>query len=213
MATQTNNKPTALTVTDGEQPVGGVASEHTIPPTAILVTEKCYLRPYEVSDAEPMAEAANDPEITKYLRSRFPSPYTLADAHEFIALCRSLPAPALSFGIFTLEGEIAGSMALEPPKGDPVYAGTRELGYYLVPKFWGRGIMSTLVREFTRWAFATVPDLLRIEAAVFEPNKGSQRVLQKAGFVKEGTRRLAVVKDGKQMSEDMFGLIRTDIEA
>ncbi len=139
MATQTNNKPTALTVTDGEQPVGGVASEHTIPPTAILVTEKCYLRPYEVSDAEPMAEAANDPEITKYLRSRFPSPYTLADAHEFIALCRSLPAPALSFGIFTLEGEIAGSMALEPPKGDPVYAGTRELGYYLVPKFWGRG--------------------------------------------------------------------------
>ncbi len=73
--------------------------------------------------------------------------------------------------------------------------------------------MSTLVREFTRWAFATVPDLLRIEAAVFEPNKGSQRVLQKAGFVKEGTRRLAVVKDGKQMSEDMFGLIRTDIEA
>jgi RimJ/RimL family protein N-acetyltransferase len=73
--------------------------------------------------------------------------------------------------------------------------------------------MSEAVREFTRWAFASLPDLLRIEAVVFEDNEASKRVLSKAGFVKEGTRRLAVVKNGKQMAEDIFGLIRTDLEA
>lgn len=72
--------------------------------------------------------------------------------------------------------------------------------------------MTDAVREFTKWAFATVPELLRIEAAVFEGNQGSQRVLSKAGFVKEGTRRLAAVKKGEPINEVQFGLIRADIE-
>ncbi|GAW12290.1 hypothetical protein ANO14919_016540 [Xylariales sp. No.14919] len=210
MATATNNTATPP-VTGGQPP--SAASDHTIPPAAICVTEKCYLRRYEESDAEAMSAAANDPEIAKYMRSTFPSPYSLADAHAFIAHCRVLPPPALSFGLFTVQGELAGSLALEPPKGDSIYAGTRELGYWVAPKFWGRGFMTGTVREFTRWAFATVPDLLRIEAAVFEHNKGSQRVLQKVGFIQEGTRRLAAVKKGKQIDEVIFGLIRTDIEA
>lgn len=72
--------------------------------------------------------------------------------------------------------------------------------------------MGEAVRVLTRWAFATLPDLLRIEASTFQSNLASQRVLEKAGFVKEGTRRLAVVKDGKQFDETIFGLTRTDIE-
>lgn len=72
--------------------------------------------------------------------------------------------------------------------------------------------MGEAVRGFTRWAFATLPDLLRIEASTFQFNVGSQRVLEKAGFIKEGTRRLAVVKEGKQFDETIFGLIRTDIQ-
>ncbi|TGJ88166.1 hypothetical protein E0Z10_g558 [Xylaria hypoxylon] len=209
MATETNTPTPPMT---GGNP-SGAGSKHTIPSTAIFVTEKCYLRRYEVSDAEALAEAANDPEIVKYMRSSFPSPYSLADAHAFIAHCHSLPAPALSFGVFTLQGELAGSMSLDSPKGDLIYAGTRELGYFVARKFWGRGITSEAVQELTRWAFAKIPDLLRIEAAVSEPNMASQRVLQKAGFVKEGTRRLATVKNGEQNGEVIFGLIRTDIEA
>ncbi|KAI1276657.1 acetyltransferase [Xylaria sp. FL0933] len=209
MATQTNNiSPTPPTET-----AGTTTTAHTIPPTAIFTTSTCYLRRYELSDAEPQAAVANDPEIVKYMRSRFPHPYSLADSVSFIEHCRALEAPALSFAILTLDGELAGSMSLEPPRGDPIYAGTRELGYWLARKFWGRGIITEAVRDLTRWAFANVPDLLRIEASVFEPNKASQRVLEKAGFTKEGTRRLAAVKNGEQINEVMFGLIRSDVEA
>jgi len=73
--------------------------------------------------------------------------------------------------------------------------------------------MTEAVREFTRWAFALLPDLLRIEARVHEENEGSKRVLTKAGFVKEGSRRMAFAKHGKVSSEDIFGLIRSDLEA
>ncbi|KAI1814615.1 acetyltransferase [Poronia punctata] len=195
-----------------------------IPPTSILHTPKIYLRPYEETDTEAIAHSANDPEIARWLRSRFPSPYTIKDGEEWISLCRAADSKRksgsketttmLQFGVFALpSGELAGSIGLEAPKGDPIYSGTRELGYYCSRKFWGRGIMSEAVREFTRWAFATLPELLRIEAGVFEGNEGSKRVLSKAGFVKEGSRRMAAVKDGKVISEDIFGLVRTDIEA
>ncbi|KAK5628199.1 hypothetical protein RRF57_003914 [Xylaria bambusicola] len=201
MATQTNDTPATT------------GTPHTIPPTAILATEKFYLRRYEPADAEAMSAAANDPELAKYLRSRFPSPYTLADAQSFIAHCNSLAPPALTFGIFTAEaGEVAGTVSLEPPKGDPIYSGTRELGYWVARKFWGQGIMTEAVKALTRWAFANVPELLRVEATVFEGNKASERVLVKTGFVKEGTRRMAIVKDGKAMNEEMFGLIRADVQ-
>ncbi|KAI0430982.1 acetyltransferase [Xylaria sp. FL1042] len=212
MATQTNGISTPTPSETGVTTTTTIAP-HTIPPTAIFVTSKCYLRRYELSDAEPQAIVANDAEIVKYMRSRFPHPYTLADSQSFIEHCRALEAPALSFAILTLDGELAGSMSLEPPKGDPIYAGTRELGYWSARKFWGRGIITEAVRELTRWAFANVPELLRIEAAVFESNKASQRVLEKAGFTKEGTRRLAAVKNGEQINEVMFGLIRSDVEA
>ncbi|KAI0404947.1 acetyltransferase [Xylaria palmicola] len=208
MATQ-NDKASSPAMTANSPPAA--ASGHEIPATAILATDKIYLRPYDDADVDAMTEATNDAEIAKNLRSRFPSPYTADDARAWLAHCRSQPPPVASFGVFTLDGEMAGSVGLEAPKGDPIYAGTRELGYFGARKFWGRGIMSAAVREFTRWAFATHPDLLRIEASVFEHNEGSRRVLQKAGFVKEGTRRLALVKDGKQMNEDIFGLLRTDI--
>ncbi|TRX98203.1 hypothetical protein FHL15_000848 [Xylaria flabelliformis] len=198
--------PTATTA--DQAPTAGT-SEHKVPATAIFATEKCYLRPFEVSDAEALAEAANDPELIKYLRAGFPSPYTLADAHSRIEYCHT--HPILAFGVFTLDGQYAGTVSLEPPTGDRIYAGTRELGYFGARKFWGRGIMSQAVREFTRWAFATHPELLRIEATVFKPNEASKRVLRKAGFVEEGTRRLAIVKNGEQIDEDIFGLIRTDV--
>ncbi|KAI1755065.1 acyl-CoA N-acyltransferase [Xylaria castorea] len=197
------------TVTAADQAPSAGASEHKIPTTAILTTERCYLRPFEVSDAEALAEAANDLELVKYLRAGFPSPYTLADAQSRIEYCHT--HPILAFGVFTLEGQYAGTVSLEPPTGDSIYAGTRELGYFGARKFWGRGIMSQAVREFTRWAFATQPELVRIEATTFKANEASRRVLKKAGFVEEGTRRLAIVKDGKQMDEDIFGLIRTDV--
>ncbi|KAI1190482.1 acyl-CoA N-acyltransferase [Nemania serpens] len=147
------------------------------------------------------------------MRSGFPSPYTLADARSWIEHCRAEPVD-LTFAIFASSspgGEYAGAVSLMAPKGDAIYAGTREIGYFLSRRFWGRGIMAEAVRALTRWAFATLPDLLRIEASTFQSNVASQRVLEKAGFVKEGTRRLAVVKDGKQLDETIFGLIRTDV--
>ena len=59
--------------------------------------------------------------------------------------------------------------------------GHREVGYWLGKSYWGRGIASAALRRFT--AEISERPLL---AWVAEHNVGSIRVLEKAGFVRDG---------------------------
>ena len=47
------------------------------------------LREWNIQDARPLAQAANNPKIAKNLRNVFPNPYTLDDAVWFINDCIS----------------------------------------------------------------------------------------------------------------------------
>lgn len=64
--------------------------------------------------------------------------------------------------------------------------GMAEIGYGLLPQFWGRGYATEAVCAMTAWAFCQ-PGLLRVEAETEKNNLASQRVLQKAGFLPTGT--------------------------
>ncbi|KAI1075103.1 acetyltransferase [Whalleya microplaca] len=193
-----------------ENPPKQTISGHVVPATAIFVTDKCYLRPFEDSDAEAMALEANDPEVARTLSNAFPKPYTLSDAKSWIQLCRSRQ-PTVDFAICTLDGAYAGSIGLKDALPD-FKCRTRELGYLLGRRSWGKGIMTSAAHGFARWAFKEFPDLVRIEAGVFSSNPASERVLVKSGFVKEGVRRHAVYKDGLILDNMMFGLTREDVE-
>ncbi|KAI1339637.1 acyl-CoA N-acyltransferase [Xylariaceae sp. FL0016] len=178
-------------------------------PSPIFTTDKVIVRPYHPSDASAMAALANDPEVTKTLRDRFPKPYTLEAAKEWIAHCLSL-SPQLNFVIMTSSGTIIGAIGLEPSRGD-IYSRAQELGYWLGKDYWGGGYASSAAHGFVRWAFAEFPQLLRIEATSFQGNLGSEKVLTRAGFVKEGIRRQAIVKAGEVKDETIFGIIRSDL--
>ena len=51
-------------------------------------------------------------------------------------------------------------------------------------------------------------DILRITGLYYEPNTGSKRVLEKAGFVYEGTMKNAVVKNGGVYNLCIMGLLK-----
>ncbi|KAK6081708.1 gcn5-related n-acetyltransferase [Seiridium cupressi] len=157
-----------------------------VPVNAIVTTDKCFIRPYNVSDAASLSAAANDPEIARFMRNKFPSPYTLDDAHFFINLS-SERTPCVNYAIFLLDGTYAGGIGFIPG-GDTEFR-TWEVGYWI--------------------AF---PEILRIEAGVYEGNFGSMKVLERAGFLREGVRRKAVVKSGKAFDVTVFGLLREDVE-
>lgn len=50
----------------------------------------------------------------------------------------------------------------------------------------------------------------RLYAGVYHTNIGSQRVLEKAGFTREGVLKKAVFKDGKVLDEVRYALLREE---
>jgi len=159
----------------------------------------CEIREFLPGDAGSLARSADNPNVADQLRDRFPHPYALADAREWIAQTRSRQ-PQSSFAIAT-PAEVIGGIGLEL-QCDPRIR-TAELGYWLAEPHWGRGIATRAVSCFSQQAFELF-DLVRIYARVFETNPASARVLEKAGFRFEGRLRMSAVKRGRLLDELLY---------
>jgi RimJ/RimL family protein N-acetyltransferase len=76
------------------------------------------------------------------------------------------------------------------------------IGYSLVPEFRGRGFMTRAVDLLVTWAFANTP-LHRIVAGTDVGNTASHRVLERAGFSREGVHRELFPKADGGWSDDV----------
>ncbi|KAI2769796.1 acyl-CoA N-acyltransferase [Daldinia loculata] len=177
-------------------------------PAPIVTTDKCIIRAYVPSDAEGAVAAANFPELVQYMRNTFPHPYTLDSANHWINISLN-SNPMVNFGIFTPEGTFAGGIGLTPHQ-DIEYR-TWEIGYWVGKEFWGKGIATSALEGFSAWSFEQFPELVRIEAGVFIENVASQKVLERAGYTKEGIRRQAVCKKEKITDQATYSLLRDDL--
>ena len=140
------------------------------------------LRNWEERDAPSLAFFANEPLLVKNLRAGFPSPYTLDDSKAFIAFCHQQdPAKNLCLAI-TADDTAIGSISVFC-HGD----GVAELGYWIGKPYWGKGIVTKMIKEICDRAFCTFP-IEEIFAEPYEWNAASQRVLEKGGFVYAGAK-------------------------
>lgn len=83
------------------------------------------------------------------------------------------------------------------------------LGYCFDDAAWGHGYGTEAARELLRWAFDTL-DLNRVQAETDTRNAASARVLEKLGFVREGTLREDCVVNGEASDSWLYGLIRRE---
>ena len=83
------------------------------------------------------------------------------------------------------------------------------LGYCFDDAAWGHGYATEAARALLRWAFDTL-DLNRVQAETDTRNVASARVLEKLGFVREGTLREDCVVNGEVSDSWVYGLIRRE---
>ena len=161
------------------------------------------LRKFRQTDSVRMVELANNENISRNLRDGFPYPYTLRHAKDFIDRCLSMHPPT----IFAIEykGEYVGNIGLM--KGVDVYRKSAEVGYFIGEEYWGKGIATIALNLACEYGFNHL-DVIRIHAGVYEHNLASQRVLEKAGFTKEGVFKNAVFKQEKFWNEVRYAKIR-----
>ena len=88
-----------------------------------------------------------------------------------------------------------------------------EVGYWLGEEYWGRGIATHAVRALTTQAFAERPELRRLYALPLTSNPASARVLDKAGWHREGMLRESAIKDGVVLNQWVYSILRSEAEA
>jgi ribosomal-protein-alanine N-acetyltransferase len=163
------------------------------------------LRNWSLDDAESLLYHANNEKIAKHLTNVFPHPYTKQDAQFFIELCQNADAEKQINYAVEVDGKAAGSISVHCQTD--VHEKSAELGYWLGEEYWGRGMIPQAVREVCREAFE-VFDIVRIQAEVFAENKASQRVLEKAGFVREAVLKKSIYKNGKLQDSHLYALVK-----
>jgi ribosomal-protein-alanine N-acetyltransferase len=172
--------------------------------TPNLHLDHCTVRPWADGDRAALVRHANDRDVWRNLRDRFPNPYTPEAAEDWLAYLAHTD-PLTHFAI-EVDGEAAGGIGFEI--GQDVHRRSAEIGYWLGRAVWGRGIATEALRAVTAWAFAH-HDLVRLQACVFAWNPASLRVLEKAGYVREATLKQAVSKDGATIDMLIYAMLRS----
>ncbi len=162
-----------------------------------------FLRDWVEDDAHSLVKYANNIKVWRNLRDLFPHPYRLKDAQNFISNVTQVD-PKTVFAIST-EQEAIGSIGLS--MGSDVHRYTAELGYFLAEPYWGKGIMTRAVKAVAEYAINELK-LYRVYAEPYQANKASEKVLKKAGFIKEGIMRANVFKEGKVLNQTLYSFVK-----
>ncbi len=168
-------------------------------------TMRFKLRPWNLSDLGQLVNYANNWNVAKYLTDQFPFPYTEDAGKSFIEMA-SKDNPVRIFAI-TLSDEAVGGIGIHPQQD--IFKKNAELGYWLAEPFWGKGIMTTAVKEMLEYSFNNF-EINRVFARPFGNNVGSQKVLEKAGFVLEARLSKVLFKNGEYLDELIYAVRRED---
>lgn len=85
------------------------------------------------------------------------------------------------------------------------------LGFDLQFEYWNKGLISEALKEIIKYGFQQL-EINRMEADVQLGNIGSEKVLEKLGFRKEGILRDWMYWNGNHYDMTMFSLLKRDFE-
>ena len=179
-------------------------------PTPTLQTARLRLRPFADADEDGLFALHSNAHV---LRSWDSPPWTdRARAELFIDKSRQLSEEGSGARVAmerASDGAFLGWCGLT--KWNPDYR-SASLGYCLDDAAWGHGYATEGSRALLQWGF-DILDLNRVQAEADTRNVASARVLEKLGFVLEGTLREDCVVNGDVSDSWVFGLLSREWQA
>jgi RimJ/RimL family protein N-acetyltransferase len=169
-----------------------------------LISADLTLRSFSGNDQARLAELCNNKNIWNNVRDFLPSPYTVQNAAEYISLCRQ-ENPQTTFAI-EYKGELTGCVGLV--RQTDIYRFNAEIGYWIGEPYWCLGIATKAVELTVNYGFEKL-GLVRIYSGVFDFNKASQRVMEKAGFKLECISEKSIIKNGTICNEYRYSKLNS----
>ncbi|ORX84866.1 acetyltransferase, GNAT family [Anaeromyces robustus] len=166
---------------------------------------ECTLREWKIDDKTDLAETLNNKNVLKNLSDAIPCPYTEKDAENYIqSMISADKNDTIAFAII-VDNKVIGSIGVF--RGNNIHRKTGELGYYIGEKYWGKGYMTSAVKQICQYVFEHT-DIVRIFAQPYSYNKGSCRVLEKSGFTYEGILKKNAFRAGEILDTKIYGLVK-----
>lgn len=162
------------------------------------------LRKLQQSDEFELVRLANDPMIADDMCT-LPNPFGLEDARQLMK--RSESGDEDIQGILDVKsGGLVGVVMLRDFEMCHEQA---ELSIWIGQPFWGLGFGTDALRSMVRRGFSK-HGLNRIYAYCMVRNPGSQRILEKTGFLREGLLRQRVIKKGVYEDVYIYAILKSD---
>ena len=173
--------------------------------------QQFVVRNFRVGDVEAHAANRNEPSTAEF--QSWSLPYPIEKAEESIARFIEMdkPTDGESFGYVIADATndaFMGDLAVHLEWGGRA----AEIGFSLTPESRGRGIATGAARFIVQHLFDEV-GVKRIHASLHPENVASMMVLERLGFIYEGTPRQSYWVDDVCTDDPQFGLLRSDWDA
>lgn len=177
-----------------------------LPEFPLLETSRLRLREITIADKAAVFRIFSDNEVTRYYD--FETFTSEQQAAELILRQKSRfeKGEAIRWGITQRHSnEVIGTIGLVVD----IQNGLGGLGYDLARPYWRMGIMTEALNIVIRFAFSTVK-VNRLQALVMPGNVASAAILEKLGFLEEGTLREYYFFKGRYQDLRCFSLLRRE---
>lgn len=166
------------------------------------------LKPWEPSMKEDLIRICNGTE-RDFLSDRIPKPYTERDADCWLDKVSKTEGTDGIYRAICIDDSVIGEISVERKPND--YRIDGEIGYFLLPRFRNKNIMTEAVNMIIPEAREKL-GLIRITGLVYEKNGASRRVLEKNGFHLGSIQKKAAIKDGKMHDLCIYGKLLEEDE-
>lgn len=148
----------------------------------------------------------DDPDVVRF--TRIPEPVPPGFARSWLAAYEDARDEGTreAFAILDEDGCFLGVAVV--PRIDRETR-TAELGYVTAAAARGRGVATEALLRLTEWAFAE-QGMERLELLISVDNPGSQRVAERAGYVREGVLRSLWFKQGAREDTEIWSRLPGD---
>ncbi len=163
--------------------------------------QQLTLKTFTPADIDDFMEWATDDEVTKYMMWNSYTSRSEAESF-FVNVVEKHPW----FKAICLGKKVIGSITLDKGKG--AHSCKAELGYVIARQYWGNGRATQAIKFAIETGFEDL-DIERIEACVDPANIGSQRVLEKNGFLREGLLKKCVIQKGVVKDRFLYSCLKS----
>ncbi|WP_322170845.1 GNAT family N-acetyltransferase [Acutalibacter caecimuris] len=153
----------------------------------MIDTGRLRLRPWRMEDLEDFYAYAKNPDVGPW--AGWKPHESLEESREILTRWVAGKEDGFEIAIeHKATGRVIGSIGIMSDGHRPKIENCKSLGYVLGKDYWGQGLMTEAARSVVDYAFQTMK-LRLLTITHYTINQRSRRVIEKLGFVYEGTLR------------------------